>query len=106
MDATRFRKEIELESPMKPAGQMRPARPVGRSRDATFALRATARPQDQGRAIAKRRRDEGGRGRRIQPGVLTPGKMSPKDHPARAARLSWISLRQRLRQLGQRMLLS
>jgi hypothetical protein len=35
------------------------ARPVRHSQDATFALRATARPQEQGRAIAKRRREEG-----------------------------------------------
>jgi hypothetical protein len=29
--------------------------------DATFVLRATARPQREGRATAKRPRDEGGR---------------------------------------------
>ena len=48
-------------------------RPVRRSQDATFALRATARPQYQGRAIAKRRRDEGGRGKDSARG-FNPGK--------------------------------
>jgi hypothetical protein len=37
------------------------SRPVRHSPKATFALRATARPQYEGRATAKRRRGEGGR---------------------------------------------
>jgi hypothetical protein len=37
------------------------SRPVRHRPKATFALRATARPQREGRATAKRRRGEGGR---------------------------------------------
>ncbi len=40
-----------------------PSRPVRHSQDAASALRAMARPQYEGRATAKRRRDEGGTGR-------------------------------------------
>ena len=40
-----------------------PSRLVRHSQDATFALRATACPQREGRVTAKRRRDEGGKGR-------------------------------------------
>ncbi len=41
---------------------------------ASYALRATARPPKESRAKAKRRPDdEGGRDVRTQPGVLTPG---------------------------------
>ena len=52
-------------------------RPVRRSQDATFALRATARPQYQGRAIAKRRRDEGGR-RKDSARGFNPGNPTKK----------------------------
>jgi hypothetical protein len=54
-------------SPVRSAGfavqKSEPSRPVRHSQDAAFALRATARPQFEGRAKAKRRRDEGGTGR-------------------------------------------
>jgi hypothetical protein len=45
-----------------------PSRPVRRSQDAAFALRATARPRREGHATAKRRRDEGGTGRSTNAG--------------------------------------
>jgi len=54
-------------SPVQSAGlafrKSDPSRPVRHSQDAASALRAMARPQYEGRAIAKRRRDEGGTGR-------------------------------------------
>ena len=45
-----------------------PSRLVRHSQDAAFALRATARPQREGRATAKRRRDEGGTARSTNAG--------------------------------------
>jgi hypothetical protein len=44
-----------------PPGRENQSRPVRRSPKAAFALRATARPQYEGRATPKRRRGGGGR---------------------------------------------
>jgi hypothetical protein len=68
-------------SPVRSAGlafrKTDPSRPVRRSQDAIFALRATARRQREGRTIAKRRPDEGGIGRSTGVHAREPGSDRP-----------------------------